>query len=160
VESSIKDILMRAWIAKPNFPACSALTQIKRYFDSDTGKWIRDKLDKIDSSSLGDIYEDDNDRLAKHNRHYRKHVECTEPQVGNVYNFPKYIPKDDFDNIELIKKLAFEKQLQQKKFEEIEYQRILLAAEERMKKREKDIQLVGSKTITRNDRIINKWVVK
>jgi len=70
--------------------------QIKKYQDIDTGKFVRDKLSKIISYSLGDIIEDTPNSYYRWQNGYLQYEKDIEQ--SNIYNFPKHVPKDnDFD---------------------------------------------------------------
>jgi hypothetical protein len=67
----------------------------KKYFDVEYGKWIKDKLPKIDSYSLADIIDDSvhNNMIYGDERHYY----LKEIQEEN-YSSAWFVPKDnDFD---------------------------------------------------------------
>lgn len=71
---------------------------IKKYFDVDSQKYIRDKIEKLNTCSLADIAE--TDRFTSQ-AYWPYHYD--EPE--QIYNFPKFIPKDNDWVDEPIKKV-------------------------------------------------------
>lgn len=134
----------------------------KKYFDIDTGKFVRDKLAKLNSYSLADMFDDSVHNHITYNdaRHHYKIEEEEEAAIekysSNIYNFPYFTPKDnDFD--EECKQDEEEKKLEEKikllkeqiELKEIAYQKQVKETEERLEKQ---------KTFT--NVMKNKWIPK
>ena len=105
----------------------------KKYFDVDSQKWIRDKLEKIRSYSLGDIINDTTHNYmiySDRSPNYYSEQFYEDESTSKIYNFPKFIPKDnDFDKEEIEYKKQQERILKEK---EEAYQKQLAEAEKRV----------------------------
>jgi hypothetical protein len=95
--------LRKTYYCQPHFPTCTVLTHLKKYYDSDSGKWIRDKLEQIKAYTLYDIIDD-----GIHNG-------MTYPEPRNTweykspFNIAKFSPKDDDFDLEVQKLDAMKK---------------------------------------------------
>jgi hypothetical protein len=81
-------------------PCYTAIEFPKKYFDIDTGKFIKDKLSTIESCPLYDIFSEDpygNGNWDRHHfyRHWRSNQRHYELQIkSNIVEKPKFVPKD------------------------------------------------------------------
>lgn len=118
---------MRAYYYAPLRPQASAFIWGKRYQDIDTGKFMRDKMEKIESYSLGDIIDDTvhNNMGYSHLHQFRSPDEFREVEKpATIYNFPP--AKQKKDEFEEDERRDSEKAIR----DEIEYQKQVKATEE------------------------------
>jgi hypothetical protein len=71
---------------------------VKKYYDCDQQKYIRDKLEKLTTYSLAEIAETDH---FTSDNYWRYPTDNSD----SVFNFPKFIPKDDDWVDEPVKKI-------------------------------------------------------
>lgn len=112
-------------------PYCNVYASPKKYYNCDTCKFDTDKLKTLNSLTLSDLTLDEHEDnwVNPYVNQVKKEKEETQ-STSIIYNFPKFIPKDnDFDEEERLEK----KKLIAKK-EEIESK----IAENRRKLEEKD----------------------
>lgn len=72
----------------------------KRYYDSDTGKFNKDKLCTLNSMGLIDLIRDD---YGESYNNYPMPREFNKRSIerDKIYNFPKFVPKDDYFDEEI-----------------------------------------------------------
>jgi hypothetical protein len=106
---------MRPYYHHPVISTCTAFVYSKTYQDIDSGKFIRDRMEKIGSCSLGDAIDDEIGSNHSTNRVYRQHSMERE-EASPVYNFPKFIPKDDdFDDEMIANKKRIENEIKKER---------------------------------------------
>lgn len=89
----------------------------KKYYDSDSGKLITDKIKTINSYHISDMIDDyahDHMVYDKYPEYRIKNRQIKEEENSRIFNIPKFIPKDnDFDKeceLEEIKELEDKKE--------------------------------------------------
>jgi hypothetical protein len=93
----------------------SAVIFERKYYDCESGKFIRDKMEKIGSCSLGDAIDVEVGSHHSTNTVYRQHSMERE-EASPVYNFPKFIPKDDdFDDEMIANKKRIENEIKKER---------------------------------------------
>jgi paraquat-inducible protein B len=132
------------------------LSRFKQYQDIDTGKYVRDKMDKIASYTLGDIIDDDaHNYMTYAVPRSRAHYDKVDTTVSNII---KFVPKDnDWDMQE-----ALEAERKKKQQEEIIYQRQVAETELRLESERRHAEILRRQREVSNHCKVkqNSWIVK